>query len=364
MKVILSRKGMDSEAGGMASPILPDGTLLSLPIPDENSNQQYKELYYKGHSFCEIIHQLNPRFNFVQNVTCHLDPDIYDSIEGKAKEWKAAFGQSGVSASHLDKMEVDEGDVFLFYGMFKETKHQAEHKLSYISGSPIQHIIYGYMEVGEILKDQQAIQERYSWHPHSADSKRSHNRLYLPKRYGTFQYNDSLVLTKPEQNSRKLWRLPSFFAQDGISVSWQGKNRPVFKDGYAELNSSCRGQEFVITTDTPEQQDNLRSWVDDIIQKGMRISNMPKKEMVNHFNYLDEFGNIFCKRQDKVLTIASNYNDCNDCPYLFGSLQGQGVECKWEDIPASSSCGRYVNDPQEELARVSNLIEDKIIKKG
>ena len=55
MKVILSRKGMDSEAGGMASPILPDGTLLSLPIPGENSNQQYGGLYYGGHSFREII---------------------------------------------------------------------------------------------------------------------------------------------------------------------------------------------------------------------------------------------------------------------------------------------------------------------
>ncbi len=35
MKVILSRKGMDSTSGGIASPILPDGTLLSLPIPDK-----------------------------------------------------------------------------------------------------------------------------------------------------------------------------------------------------------------------------------------------------------------------------------------------------------------------------------------
>lgn len=41
MKVILSRKGMDSEAGGIPSPILPDGTLLSLPIPDNTSGQKY-----------------------------------------------------------------------------------------------------------------------------------------------------------------------------------------------------------------------------------------------------------------------------------------------------------------------------------
>jgi hypothetical protein len=33
MKVILSRKGFDSASGGMPSPILPDGTLISLPIP-------------------------------------------------------------------------------------------------------------------------------------------------------------------------------------------------------------------------------------------------------------------------------------------------------------------------------------------
>ena len=35
MRVILSRKGFDSQYGGMPSPILPDGTLLSLPIPSK-----------------------------------------------------------------------------------------------------------------------------------------------------------------------------------------------------------------------------------------------------------------------------------------------------------------------------------------
>ena len=51
MKVILSRKGMDSKSGGMASPILPDGTLLSLPIPDRTVGTAYKDLYYRGQSF-------------------------------------------------------------------------------------------------------------------------------------------------------------------------------------------------------------------------------------------------------------------------------------------------------------------------
>ena len=33
MKIVLSRKGFDSSAGGHVSPILPDGTLLSLRVP-------------------------------------------------------------------------------------------------------------------------------------------------------------------------------------------------------------------------------------------------------------------------------------------------------------------------------------------
>lgn len=47
MKVVLSRKGMDSRAGGIPSPILPDGTLLSLPIPNEKSGVPYGDLVYK-----------------------------------------------------------------------------------------------------------------------------------------------------------------------------------------------------------------------------------------------------------------------------------------------------------------------------
>jgi hypothetical protein len=33
MNVILSRKGFDSQYGGYPSPVLPDGRMISLPIP-------------------------------------------------------------------------------------------------------------------------------------------------------------------------------------------------------------------------------------------------------------------------------------------------------------------------------------------
>ncbi|NCB03524.1 MAG: hypothetical protein EOM67_15440 [Spirochaetia bacterium] len=69
MKVILSRKGFDSKYGGRPSPILPDGTLLSLPIP-YSQGRAYSELSYAGQTYEEIIKQLNPRF---RHTTCHLD---------------------------------------------------------------------------------------------------------------------------------------------------------------------------------------------------------------------------------------------------------------------------------------------------
>lgn len=64
MKVILSRKGMDSEYGRVASPILPDGTLLSLPIPDRKSKKKYEDIQYKGQNYRDIITRLHPDFDF------------------------------------------------------------------------------------------------------------------------------------------------------------------------------------------------------------------------------------------------------------------------------------------------------------
>ncbi len=45
MKLILSRKGFDSGNAGMASPIMTDGTPLSLPIPrDKGYCHSYDDL--------------------------------------------------------------------------------------------------------------------------------------------------------------------------------------------------------------------------------------------------------------------------------------------------------------------------------
>ena len=51
MKVILSRKGFDSEFGGYPSPILPNGQMISLPIPDQNEELRYSDVM-AGDSTC------------------------------------------------------------------------------------------------------------------------------------------------------------------------------------------------------------------------------------------------------------------------------------------------------------------------
>lgn len=45
MKVILNRKGFDSSNGGIVSPIMEDGTLLSFPIPSKDKDT-YDQLIY------------------------------------------------------------------------------------------------------------------------------------------------------------------------------------------------------------------------------------------------------------------------------------------------------------------------------
>ena len=47
MKIILSRKGFDSSWGGCPSPVLPDGTMLSMPIPTNEDNRlRYEDIRF------------------------------------------------------------------------------------------------------------------------------------------------------------------------------------------------------------------------------------------------------------------------------------------------------------------------------
>src|SRR5947208_1378868 len=78
MRIILSRKGFDSSLGGLPSPVLPNGELVSLPIPEINSKKRrfpYSLLRFGQCTLDEILGRLSPGRTPIPEYA-HLDPDI------------------------------------------------------------------------------------------------------------------------------------------------------------------------------------------------------------------------------------------------------------------------------------------------
>ena len=268
MKVILSRKGFDSSNGGCPSPIMPDGTLLSMPIPS-NDSVRYEDLSYSGINYSSLLKQLNSRKVY---SNCHLDPDIRENnrvnyIDG----WKAAFGQIGASQGLLSNANVEIGDIFLFFGWFKQVeidngrlKFVRKNHNDFYHSSDL-HIVYGYMQIGEIITDPKII-AKYYWHPHASSERLNaiNNVLYLPtehlsilpnhKGYGVLDYRDDRVLTMKNQ-TRGTWKELPFLMPENV---YGNKKNSAKANG---LYYSGIWQELVVF-----ETDGLIDWVKNIIK--------------------------------------------------------------------------------------------------
>lgn len=170
MKIILSRKGFDSANGGIVSPIMEDGTMLSFPIPSDDKDT-FDDLIYHNHTYSKILHDLN----YKGKITCHLDPDLFlGRRKDKIENWLPVFGQRNSSAKYLmNKVKVEVGDIFLFFGNFHKVEC-IDNVYSYVkktgdfyNDNDLQ-IIWGYMQVGKIVCEPDE-QKKYPWHPHSID---------------------------------------------------------------------------------------------------------------------------------------------------------------------------------------------------
>ena len=93
MRIILSRKGFDSTAGGCPSPIFPDGRMLSLPIPDKRSPIAYQDLSFGDMNVGELVVELTG--DAKRNRHCaHLDPDLRADSLPRSPGWKPMLGTS------------------------------------------------------------------------------------------------------------------------------------------------------------------------------------------------------------------------------------------------------------------------------
>ena len=182
MKVILSRKGFDSSNGGCPSPILPDGTLLSLPIPTDDRDT-YKDLSCQGINYADLLHQLRPGKAFSH---CHVDPDLRPGLRSAVVDgWKPAFGQAGSAQGVMANAGVEKGDLILFFGWFRRMEqgpngyHFVQKSEDFFRCADL-HVIYGYLQIGEILTNPEEI-AGYRWHPHALERFQNRpNALYLP----------------------------------------------------------------------------------------------------------------------------------------------------------------------------------------
>lgn len=275
MKIILSRKGCDSGFGGMPGIILPDGRIIFVPIPGEDTETiRYGDIVIDQETgkLVSLMGQVSPcmrlnekKFNIDRETKCHLDPDLSGEMYPRKEGWRGCFGQGGAAQTVLQKSNVGVGDLFLFFGWFNHTEER-DGKLRFCKGQGF-HMIFGWMQIGQMIRaGREAIPDWMSYHPHAGKSYMgsSNNCIYVGKEhlswedsicgYGVFpKFRKELVLSK-EGMSRSRWALPERFR--GLSITYHSD--ASWKDGY--FQSACRGQEFVF-----EENEAVLDWAKEII---------------------------------------------------------------------------------------------------
>ena len=289
-KIILSRKGLDGGfEGAKPSPILPCGRLLSLPIPVTKKQKRetdeqgipYDDLKFDGRSIREIIDPLhNYRFDYDE---AHLDPDLdRDRFEPREQGWKRTFGQQGRAQAALK--DVDKGDLFLFFGWFRRTRYE-NNQLRYLQprkcGKDL-HVIFGWLQVGEILKvqrdqNQDTIPKWLHYNPHIVNRglrEYSNNTIYIASDHltldghnlskqgaGTFPcFKPSLQLTAPDEKARAHWCLPKWLQNNlpGFTLPSRKNKKWQCNNEYVPFDSDGRGQEFVFDVPEPDDPDVMK----------------------------------------------------------------------------------------------------------
>jgi hypothetical protein len=221
MRVIFSRKGVDSAAGKAPSPII-EGEPISLPIPTARRSETSYLLLGLG----KIVEQITKGRIGAADL-CHEDPMFHDG------RW--AFGQTGAAQSHLERNGVGVGDVFLFFGLFASHEGHDRH-----------HRIFGYLQVDEVrrLGDRPSNIDNPKGflrrHPHTIGEWNENNTLYLGSGAKARTAHPCLRLTKPGAPV-SVWTVPAWLKATALTYH----TSPVRWTNDQVLRAASRGQEFV-----------------------------------------------------------------------------------------------------------------------
>ncbi|MDR9425164.1 MAG: hypothetical protein RI567_07770 [Marinobacter sp.] len=267
MKLILSRKGFDSSAGGCPNPVFPDGSSLALPIPDPQSPIRYSQIRHQGKSLGAMVSQLtgNPAFS---RKGAHLDPDLIPEAYPRSSGWRPLLGQHSSAQAHLSNHGVGEGDLFLFFALFRAVE-KYRGRWRFVPGGKPFHSIWGWLQVAEVWPLDGSVQmpEWAAYHPHLFGERSGHNSLYVSNETLALPGVESQLpgaglvpamtelhrLTAPDAKGVTDWRLPAaFLPMAGTEpLSYHHKTARWRSDepGWCRLKSAARGQEFVLDLD-------------------------------------------------------------------------------------------------------------------
>ncbi len=212
------------------------------------------DLNFKGVNLGEIVSQLTCG-RIRPDATVHFDPDLDSSMTARGKGWRPSLGQMSAAQMHLRNNNVCVGDVFLFFGWFREVEMGAM-GWQFVRNAPNKHVMFGWLQIGEILdaaRERETVLRANPWldrHPHlscRADyiNLRKNNTVYVASESCDFaptlqgggvfsRYRDELCLTWPGR-SRTQWRLPEWMMPKGgeSSMTSNPTSRWNNEDGYA-----------------------------------------------------------------------------------------------------------------------------------
>ena len=240
MRIVFSRKGFDSASGGGPSPIVA-GRPVTLPIPaaESLSRTTYDALGLGDHSAKASRGRLGA------GSLCHHDPMFLDGGQ-------VLLGQCGAAQTHLANQQVGTGDVFLFFGLFREDASKPHHRL------------FGYLRVAEVLPLATMDSARKAGlaalgfpHALALHASNGNDTLYRGRGGQASHASDALRLTE-DGASPTNWRVPEWLAEVGLSYH----DNPARWTEPGRLNSVARGQEFV--ADVGDRTDAHR-WLEAIV---------------------------------------------------------------------------------------------------
>ena len=264
MRVIFSRKGFDSAAGGCASPLI-DGCPLSLPIPSSRPTPTtYGSL--QG-PMGQIVSDLT-RGRLTERSHCHFDPDIEADRMLRDSGWRGALGQVAAAQGHLSRQGVTRGDLFLFWGLFRPAEFRGRWQFC----GERENRIFGWLQIDAVEPtgvDPRSTLRHYPWlreHPHVHGDWSAENTIYVASpalsfrsdRPGWGVFKRGLRLTAAASRLPSEWQVPSWLNPriGGTGMTYHPLER-WSESGLCRV--AARGQEFV--ADIGERADAME-WLD------------------------------------------------------------------------------------------------------